>query len=103
VKRQSLSATTQRDYISAVIIDISPGNVRCWSQLRLSWAYELRLIVPRSSKLPDRVPKEKWLLAARHQSFPKIVADGINRSGFSITKPRAPATPSAKVVKCRLA
>jgi len=57
---------------------------------------ELRLIVPRGSKLPDRVPTEKWRLAARRQSIPKIVADEINRSGFSITKPRTTTTPSAK-------
>jgi hypothetical protein len=50
---------------------------------------ELRLIVPRGVRLPERVPKDRWRLAARRHSIPKIVADEIQRSGFSITKPRA--------------
>jgi hypothetical protein len=50
---------------------------------------ELRLIIPRGVRLPERVPKERWRLAARRHSIPKIVADEIQRSGFSIIKPRA--------------
>jgi hypothetical protein len=57
---------------------------------------ELRLIVPRSSKLPDCVPKERWQLAGRRYGIPKIVADEIDRSGFSITKPRTTTKPPAK-------
>jgi hypothetical protein len=49
---------------------------------------ELRLIVPRGARLPERARKERWRLTGRRRSLPKIVADEIGRSGFSIIRPR---------------
>jgi hypothetical protein len=49
---------------------------------------DLQLIMHRGASLPRRAPKETWQFAARRLNVPRIVADEIERSGFSIVKSR---------------
>lgn len=48
---------------------------------------ELQLTVPRGAELPNGVSKANWRFVGRQLSVPQIVADEIQRSGFSITRP----------------
>jgi hypothetical protein len=63
----------------------------------MSWTYdvychvkhpELRLVVRSGAQLPERAAKSSWQYTGQERAISRIEAAEIQRSGFSVSRPR---------------